>query len=284
MPEKAKDLTAWIGRAESLTDIVTPVPARALAATLDRNPTIADGDALPLPWHWLYCLPLGRQSSLGEDGHPKRGGFLPPIRQPRRMWAGSRIAVTRALRIGDHVTRTSTIDAIKEREGKSGRLVFVTVRHGWHTPDTAEPALEEWQDIVYRDAPTAGEAPAARAAAPADAQWSRTIDPDAVLLMRYSALTFNSHRIHYDLPYATTVEGYPGLVVHGPLIATLLLDAVRRERPAAFVREFAFRAVAPLIAGRQFTVNGRDDGGGKLALWAADATGTLAMQASATIA
>ena len=203
--------------------------------------------------------------------------------QPRRMWAGSRISMHRPLFIGESVQRTSTIDAIKTRDGRSGRLVFVTVHHAWRAGDAAQPALEEWQDIVYRAPPAPGEAPPPAATAPNDADWSRTVRPDAVLLMRYSALTFNSHRIHYDLPFATEVEGYPGLVVHGPLIATLLLDALLREQPDARVRTFAFKAMRPLICGHTFTVNGRAERVGAMTLWAADAQGQLAMQAHAEL-
>jgi len=277
--------TDWMGRRETVSDIVSPGPARALAAALDRDPDgIADGDALPLPWHWLYGLQMARQSSLGADGHPQRGGFLPPVPQPHRMWAGSRIAAHRPLRIGQAVRRTSTIDAIKARDGRSGRLVFVTVHHAWHAGDTLEPALEEWQDIVYRDAPPPGEATPAGDVAPANARWSRTVHPDPVLLMRYSALTFNGHRIHYDLPYAMQVEGYPGLVVHGPLAATLLLDALRRERPDGVEQSFAFKGARPLICGRPFALHGGDDVNGALALWATDDEGRLAMQASVQFA
>lgn len=274
----------WIGRREAMSDTISPVPARALAATLDHAPgRIGEGDALPLPWHWLYGLPLVRQSSVGSDGHPKRGGFLPPVPQPRRMWAGSRISMHRPLVIGEAVQRTSTIEACKTRDGRSGRLVFVTVHHAWQAGNAAQPALEEWQDIVYRDPPAPGQAPPPAANAPIGAEWSRTVRSDPVLLMRYSALTFNSHRIHYDLPYATEVEGYPGLVVHGPLIATLLLDALLREQPDAHVRTFAFKAMRPLICGRPFTVNGRVEGDRAVSLWATDEQGQLAMQANAQL-
>jgi 3-methylfumaryl-CoA hydratase len=274
----------WIGRSETVLDTISAVPARALAATLDHEPAdLGEGTALPLPWHWLYGLPLVQQSALGPDGHPKRGGFLPPVPQPQRMWAGSRITVHRPLRIGEAVRRTSTIDAIKVRDGRSGRLVFVTVHHAWLAADAAAPTLEEWQDIVYRDPPSHGEAPPPVTAAPAVADWSQTLHPDPVLLMRYSALTFNSHRIHYDLPYATGVEGYPGLIVHGPLVATLLLDSLQRRHRATRVRTFAFKALRPLICGQPFSVNGRAEGDGAVELWCVDAQGLIAMQANARL-
>jgi len=281
MNDKPETFSEWIGRRETVTDTITPVPAMALAATLDRPPfPIAAGDALPLPWHWIYGLPLARQSEIGPDGHPKRGGFLPPIPQPRRMWAGSRITSHRLLRVGERVERISTIDAIKTREGRTGKLVFVTVHHAWKPRDD-DVALEEWQDIVYRDPPRPGEDPPPPTAADTNVEWSRMIKPDPVLLMRYSALTFNAHRIHYDLVYATSVEGYPALVVHGPLTATLLLDALQRARPGATIRTFAFKGMRPLFHDQPFTINGRDEGNGRFALWAANMQGELAMQASA---
>jgi len=275
---------AWIGRQETVSDLITAMPARALSATLDRAPDgAALGEPLPLPWHWLYTLPVVRQSQIGPDGHPQRGAFLPPIPQPRRMWAGSRISLHRPLCIGDAVARTSTIAAVKTRSGRSGTLVFVTVHHTWRQQGAIDAALEEWQDIVYRDPPADGEAaPPQRADITAD--WTHTMQPDPVLLMRYSALTFNSHRIHFDRPYATAVEGYPSLVVHGPLIATLLLDALQREKPRAQVRSFTFKAVRPLFEGRPFTLHGATTGAGALALWAADDEGHLAMQANAELA
>ena len=274
----------WIGRQETVSDLITAMPARALSATLDRaSGGAALGEPLPLPWHWLYTLPVVRQSQIGPDGHPQRGAFLPPIPQPRRMWAGSRISLHRPLCIGDTVARTSTIVAVKTRSGRSGTLVFVTVHHAWRRQGEADAALEEWQDIVFRDPPAAGEAaPPQRADITAD--WTHMVHPDPVLLMRYSALTFNSHRIHVDRPYAMSVEGYPSLVVHGPLIATLLLDALQREKPRAQVRRFTFKAVRPLFEGRPFTLHGATTGAGALALWAADDEGHLAMQANAELA
>jgi len=274
----------WIGRQENVDDILTLGPARSLAATLDLDPlTIEVGCLLPLPWHWIYALPVVRQSQMGPDGHPRRGGFLPPVPEPRRMWAGSRIRAHGQLRLGECVTRSSTIDSIREREGKSGRLVFVTVHHAWRRGHSDSPVVEEWQDIVFRGHPKPSDRKPVGEPAPLNPDWSQVIEADPVLLMRYSAVTFNSHRVHYDAPYATECEGYPGLIVHGPLIATLLLEAARRERPSALVCEFSFRAVAPIIAGTPFTVNGRDEGDGKLALWASDGSGKVAMLAEASV-
>ncbi len=281
-PDNASAFDAWLGRSERSDDAIGAWPIAALAATLDRDdPPPAPGDAVPPLWHWLYFLPLHRRSELGADGHARRGGFLPPVPLPRRMWAGGRLSFERALRVGESATRSSHIASIVEKTARSGPLVFVTVRH--EIADAAGPAVIEEQDIVYRGAPAAG-ASAAFTAAPGDAAFSREIVPDDVLLFRYSALTFNGHRIHYDRRYVTEVEGYPGLVVHGPLIATLLLDLLRREQPEADVRRFEFKAVRPLFDLHPFTLCGRPDGERRFALWARAHDGALAMQASAEIA
>jgi 3-methylfumaryl-CoA hydratase len=267
-------LQQWIGRTETRTDIVTAAPVAALAATLDIG---QPGDALPPLWHWLYFLPFDRQSDLGPDGHAKRGGFLPPVDLPRRMWAGGRIDFHCPLRIGDNITRVSRIADVKVKEGRSGPLVFVLVRHEINNPEGL--ALTEEHDIVYRGHSSAAAAPPS---APTDAEWERIVHPDDVLLFRYSALTFNGHRIHYDRRYATEVEGYPGLVVHGPLLATLLVDLVRANMPAATVTRFEFRAVSPIFDTADFFVAGRRKDEHTIDLWAKNAAGALAMTATAT--
>jgi 3-methylfumaryl-CoA hydratase len=273
----------WVGRNETRSDRVTAMPVAALAATLDRDdPFPVEGDALPPLWHWLYCLPLCRQSEVGPDGHAKRGGFLPPVPLPRRMWAGGRFTFAAPLRIGDEITRTSRIAAVTAKEGRSGPLVFVVVRHELASPRGV--AIVEEHDIVYRAAAKPGEQATDAAPAPLDGEWSRDIRPDPVLLFRYSALTFNGHRIHYDRSYATQTEGYPGLVVHGPLIATLLVDLLRRERPDARLAAFAFRAVSALYDTAPFSVHGRMVDETSARLWASSAAGVLAMDATATLA
>jgi len=277
-----ENLRDWIGKTASAEDTVTAVPARALAATLDRTAKFERGDSLPPPWHWLYFLTMEPLADTGPDGHPKRGGFLPPVPLPRRMWAGSRMEFFRPLRIGDALQRESRITDVSVKEGRSGTLVFVTVRHEIVSGD--ERLLTDEHDIVYRGLDKGVSTPAAKAA-PADHRWMREIHPTPVLLFRYSALTFNSHRIHYDHPYVTGVEGYPGLVVHGPLLATLLLDLLARELPEAGVTGFQFRAVNPLFDNAPFAVCGRPHDDGKtIALWARGSDGRLAMDASATIA
>ena len=277
------DLTAWIGRSETVTDTLAPTPVQALAATLDHAAApVTIGTALAPLWHWLYFLPLHRQSDIGADGHVRRGGFLPPVPLPRRMWAGSQFDFRAPLRVGDTVQRTSTIADVTQKDGRSGRLVFVKVRHDLRANDAVDPALVEFHDIVYREARRVGDVEPPPQSAPTDAAWQRQIVPDDVLLFRYSALTFNGHRIHYDRRYVTEAEGYPGLVVHGPLIATLLLDLLHRERPDARVATFRFKAVRPTFDLHAFNVCGRQEGN-TVRLWAQDHEGWLTMDATATL-
>ncbi|KDB58904.1 dehydratase MaoC metal-binding domain protein [Bordetella bronchiseptica B18-5 (C3)] len=279
-PDNPPSYDAWIGRTETSADQIGPTPIRLLRGTLDDEHASALPAHLPPLWHWLYFLPGERQSSIGPDGHPRRGGFLPPIALPRRMWAGGRLRFLRPLAVGAAVTRLSTIRHVQVKPGRSGQLVFVTVLH--EIGDDAGVAIREEQDIVYRDAPAAGAPAPQLTPAPADEQYSRVITPDPVLLMRFSALTFNGHRIHYDRPYAMQEEGYPGLVVHGPLIATLLMEELRRNHPGKTVRGFEFKAVSPLFDTAAFSVNGKV-AGNTAQLWARGPQGQLAMRASAEI-
>lgn len=274
-------LQRWVGKTESSSDDISVAPARGLRATLDLD-DVDIHPAVPLPplWHWIYFLPQHLQRELGPDGHARRGGFLPPVPLPRRMWAGGDFTWNEdnPLRIGDSATRESTIESVTHKKGKSGELVFVQVRHDVHNGQG--PTLVERHNIVYRDAALPGETPPAPIASDKGAAWQREIDADAVLLFRYSALTFNGHRIHYDRSYVTEVEKYPGLIVHGPLIATLLLDLVRRNAPAAFIKRFQFRAVRPTFDLHPFRINGQPSEDGKTArLWAEDHEGWLTMQA-----
>jgi len=276
-------LRQWLGRTEQRTDEVTAMPLAALAATLDReDPSPGPGFEVPPLWHWLYFATVARQSELGPDGHPKRGGFLPPVALPRRMFAGGRLEFLQPLRVGDRITRTSKVTRVDGKQGRSGALVFVTVRHEFAVG--GELAMTEEHDIVYRDSPQPGARAAEPQPAPAGETFAREIAPEPVLLFRYSALTFNGHRIHYDRSYVTEVERYPGLIVHGPLIATLLLDVLRRYVPEARVRRFSFRAVRPLFDIHQFAVCGRPEGERNYQLWARDHEGALAMEASAETA
>jgi 3-methylfumaryl-CoA hydratase len=279
------NLEEWIGRTERVSDTVTATPYAALAATLDRPPERpAPGTPLPALWHWLYFLPLHRQSDIGPDGHAKRGGFMPPVPLPRRMWAGSQFQFHQPLRVGDAVERVSTIEEITQKNGRTGPLVFVKVRHEIRRAGAPDVALTEFHDIVYREAPKPGDTVPPPKSAPAGATWERRWVPDDVLLFRYSALTFNGHRIHYDRRYVTEVEGYPGLVVHGPLVATLLLDLLRHEKPDAVVARYEFRAVRPVFDINHFFVCGEPQSDGKtIRLWAMDHEGAITMDATAVI-
>jgi len=274
---------AWVGRSEQRSDLVTAAPLAGLAATLDHRPVEEPppGSAIPPLAHWLYFLPRSPQSELGSDGHALRGGFLPPVPLPRRMWAGGRLQFNHALNVGDEVLRRSTITRVSAKAGQSGALVFVTVLH--EIENAQGLALREEHDIVYREHPAPGSTPPAAPAAPAGEAFSRRVVPDPVLLFRYSALTFNGHRIHYDRSYVTEVEGYPGLVVHGPLIATLLVDLVREHAPQRTLRSFSFKAVSPLFDIHPFTLCGQHQAEGRVALWARNHEGGLAMQAQAEL-
>ncbi|MFL9926214.1 MaoC family dehydratase N-terminal domain-containing protein [Herbaspirillum lusitanum] len=242
-------LKSWVGRTESTLDLPTPASLKGLAATLDHAEPPWPARTVPPLGHWLYFLPQAVQSDIAEDGHPQRGGFLPPVPLPRRMWAGSRISFHAPLRTAEAMERTSRISAVEHRSGKSGELVFVTVEH--EIFQQGHCALSESQDIVYREAPAPGQTtlahPSARHAEQVSADWRRSILPDPVMLFRFSALTFNGHRIHYDRPYATEVEQYPGLVVHGPLTATLLMDLFLRNNPGADVASCVIRGQQPLF-------------------------------------
>jgi 3-methylfumaryl-CoA hydratase len=284
MTQTTDDLRAWIGRSETVHDTIHPTPVAALTATLDHPATdTAPGTLLPPLWHWLYFLPLHRQSDIGADGHARRGGFLPPVPLPRRMWAGSQFEFRSQIRLGDQVARTSTIDDVSRKEGRTGPLVFVKVRHELRCNGASEPALVEFHDIVYREAQGPNDVvPPPQAAG--KGEWRREIVPNDVLLFRYSALTFNGHRIHYDRKYVTEVEGYPGLIVHGPLIATLLMDLLRRQMPGADVSSFQFKAVRPTFDLNAFHVHGQPQADGKtIRLWASDHEGWLTMDATATL-
>ncbi|MDR7308918.1 MaoC family dehydratase N-terminal domain-containing protein [Rhodoferax saidenbachensis] len=284
------NLQDWIGRSETVDDFATATPYAALSATLDWPAPLAgqrptSGTPLPYLWHWLYFLPMYAQSEIGADGHAKRGSFLPPVPLPRRMWAGSDFTFHTPLLVGDALRRTSTIVDVKEKSGRTGNLIFVKVRHEIRRNGEAAPALTEHHDIVYRDAPRPNDVAPAPTLAPAGSAWERHIVPDDVLLFRYSALTFNGHRIHYDRKYVTEVEGYPGLIVHGPLIATLLMDLLRSKRPDAVVSHFQFKAVRPTFDIHPFSVHAEPSADGKtVRLWGRDHEGYLTMDATATLA
>lgn len=278
------DAAALPTRTETATDMVTPACVAALGATLDLETALHTGDALPYLWHWIFFRSVTPQSQLGSDGHRKKGGFLPDLGLPRRMWAGGRLRFLSPLAIGDSIVRESRIVGVSQKEGRSGKLAFVTVGHQIRTL-AGLLAIEEEQDIVYRQPATPGAASPSPTAAPSQALWHTEIIPDEVLLFRYSALTFNGHRIHYDKSYATGTECYPNLVVHGPLIATLLMDLLRREQPQVTVLEFSFKAIRPSFVGNSLNLCGQPSPDGKtIDLWSRDHEGWLTMSAQAILA
>lgn len=268
----------WVGRTETLDDRVTASSARALAATLDHpDPeTITDGQAVPGLWTWLAFTPKAPMRQIGPDGHPKRGGFLPPIDLPRRMWAGSRCTFSGDVRIGAPLRRVSTIEKVTEKSGRSGAMAFVTVRHVVEAEDAA--VYEEEQDIVYLPMPERFSPPPPMAAPECPHATGVAIDP--VMLFRFSALTFNGHRIHYDRDYAVNVEKYPGLVVHGPLQAILLLDYALRLFPTRAPQRFAFRGVRPIFDFDAVTLKASPRDDGQLDLLTANGERAIGMQAT----
>jgi 3-methylfumaryl-CoA hydratase len=278
--EKLKE---WIGQRESDVDYVTIPAVHRLAATLDRDdPMPRAGDELPVGWHSILFPRVVRQSQIGPDGHPKRGDFLPPVPLPRRMFAGKRIRFHAALKVGDEVQRVSTIKDVTPKQGRTGQMVFVTVQTDISSPRGL--AITEEQDIVYREEPQAGAPAPAPQPAPGTAVWSNVVTPDPVMLMRYSALTFNGHRIHYDHPYVTQVEKYPNLVMNGGL-TTLLVFELARNHAKTPVRFLSSRNVRPLFVNRAITLCGEPSADGRTAkLWAQDDTGALALNATAEFA
>ncbi|WP_414927640.1 MaoC family dehydratase N-terminal domain-containing protein [Pseudomonas sp. IT-P74] len=258
---------AWIGRSEQTTEQLSASLAKRIAATLGENAPAA-GQVLPALWHWAFFQPAVAQEDLGKDGHPARSGILPPGHNRNRMWAGGRVEFHEDLRVDAEVTRTTTVLKIEEKNGRTGSLLFATLRHDY--VQDGRLVIREEQDIVYREPspPILGGGDALPLAG-----WQESITPTPVLLFRYSAVTFNGHRIHYDWPYATEAEGYPGLVVHGPLIATLNLRAFCRANPQAKVRRFEYRGLRPLISPQPFIVGGRLYAPGRAELWAGNDTG-----------
>lgn len=273
-PTTTPDFENAIGRSERATDTIDLRQARLMQLTLDQPATFEIGDPLPLFWHYLYFNPQIQASDLGADGHEQLGRFIPDFGLPRRMWAGGSVSVDAPLRLGETVEKVSTIRSVTEKSGRSGRLCFVTVDHDFSVAGAHR--LRETQNIVYREQPAPGAAPPAGTPAPDNAGFSREIHPDPVLLFRYSALIFYGHRIHYDADYTRAVEGYPGLVVHGPLTATLLIDLGRQHLGGRTIRSMHIRAMQPLFGPTSFTIAGRLTDTGAT-LWARTPDGNTAM-------
>jgi 3-methylfumaryl-CoA hydratase len=270
---------SWIGREQETSDLILASVAHAMAATLDLDYAPRAGDPLPPGWQWLYFNPHVRRSELSADGHTRPGTFLPPIELPRRMWAGSRIRYLRDLPIETQATRHSRILKVEHKVGRGGALAFVTVQHSIRSGELE--CISEEQDIVYRESSAPGAASSVPRPHDALPEWSRRIVPDTTLLFRYSALTFNGHRIHYDQAYVRDVEGYPDLIVHGPLTATLLQQFALEHCPGRSLARFDFRGVAPLFVGRAIQLEGRRIDDDALELWARGPQGELAMSAIA---
>jgi 3-methylfumaryl-CoA hydratase len=281
MAQDLEQLKKWIGEKETDVDYVTVPSVHRLAATLDREDSMPKlGDPLPIGWHQILFPRVVRHSQVGPDGHPTRGDFLPPVPLPRRMFAGKRNTFHAPLLIGDQVRRESVIQSVTPKHGRSGQMVFVTVKTEIFSPRGL--SISEEQDIVYREEPDANAPPPPPQKAPGTAVWKHAVTPDSVMLFRYSALTFNGHRIHYDHPYVTQVEKYPNLVMNGGL-TTLLVFELARTHAAAPVRTIASRNVRPMFVNREITVCGEPSADGKSAkLWTQDDRGALSLSAEAT--
>jgi 3-methylfumaryl-CoA hydratase len=275
------DPASAIGRTTVSHDVVAAQSLGRLSALLDHDTPPWAATEMPPLGHWLNFLPDARQSLIGMDGHPLRGDFLPAVPDlPRRMWAGSRIVFEHPISIGADIQRTSTITHVERKEGRTGSLMFVTIRHDVSVGGIV--AIVEDQDIVYRAAAPVSMSPPPAIAATKDVAvgaFRRQVTPSEAMLFRYSALTFNAHRIHYDRDYARECEGYTDLVVHGPLTATLLMDLFLRHHPGALVRRFAFVGKRPLLLGAPFTLHGTVNGA-VADLWATDSDGHMCMSAS----
>ena len=272
---------AWIGKRSSTNALVTAYQADALTATLDRDdPPYKEGDVIPPGWHLFYIREVVKLRDTAEDGHPKRGDFLPPIDLPRRMWAGTKATYHKPIHVGENISNVTTIESVTPKVGKTGQLVFLKLKNEISGENGI--ATTELQDVVYREEARPGAAAPEPPPPPGEALWRRTIHPSSVLLFRYSALTMNSHRIHYDRTYVTEVEKYPGLLVHGPLTFTLLLDLFRREHADKILKSFSVRAVSPIYDTHDFVVEGAPDGESDSTLWALNHEGRLAMSAKAS--
>lgn len=276
--QNVSELNDWLGKSQTREAIIDARQAELLAVTLDQEVPQA-GEPLPACWQWAWFNDCVRADGLGRDGHPKRGGFLPPVELPRRMWAGGSIEMLAPLRVGETVKKVSTIDAIKERDGNSGKLCIVTVGHDYF--EGGKLCVREKQNLVYREDPKP-DAPLLEAPlSPVDAEVRREVTPDPVLMFRYSALTFNGHRIHYDVDYARDVEGYRDLVFHAPLTATMLCQ-LAGEIAGKPISKFEYRATSPLFCNETFTLCGKQDGNGVL-VWAETPDGGQAMLANAIV-
>lgn len=272
------DLEAWLGKQQERTEILDARQARLLAATLDK-PAPSEGSTLPNCWHWAWFNDALPAAELGRDGHPKRGGFLPPVPLPRRMWAGGELEFVAPLIVGEQTTKRSTIENIKHRDGSSGKLCIVTIGH--QLVQAGKLCVDEKQSLVFREDPAEGAPVPPPIEPPKDAKTSHTLTPDPVLMFRYSALTFNGHRIHYDVDYARDIEGYPDLVFHAPLTATTLCAMAGEQLGDGALKHFSYRATAPLFCNQAIEFNAKSSNG-TATMWAVNPAGGQAMLATAT--
>ena len=279
-------LSKWVGQCEEKKDKIDARPANFLKATLNQEGReFRHGDPLPYGWHWIYFLEAARMDQLGRDGHAALGEFLPPVALPKRMWAGAKIKFHSPVIIGDEMVKTSVVKNISRKSGSSGELCFVTVNHRFFSGSVLK--LEEDHNIVYREDKKQKGATKSPFKAPTEFDDSLEVNPTSTLLFRYSALTFNGHRIHYDLDFCQNIENYPGLVVHAPLTATFMLGLATRyylkDRVDPQFDQIEFKALSPLFSSNSYTVNLKDLGD-RYELWAANPEGNLAMNASLTLA
>lgn len=277
------DLQRWVGRTRNVEDQLALFPARALASVLNRRIVPQSGDIVPPAWQWLYFLDTPAGSETGSDGHPQLGpdSFMPPSPLPRRMWAAGNMHIRRPLRFDRTTVRQTRISSIDAKSGKSGSLLFVTLEHQF--VQDGEVCITEEQNLVYRDLPSEPRPLPPSEPAPHNADWSEIVLPDSVLLFRYSALTYNAHRIHYDRNYAVSYEQYPALVVQSPLLATLLIEQLSLRYPGSSVVQFRFRALRPSFDGRPITIGAHRDGQ-RIQLWMADSENVICVSAEAILA
>ncbi|MSO76070.1 MAG: acyl-CoA dehydrogenase [Alphaproteobacteria bacterium] len=286
MTQELDKLREWIGRSEVVEELSVARPIRAIFALLDKAELAKEGDPIGPMGHWCFFQPHARASEIGPDGHPKRGGFMPPVPLPRRMFGGARTTYIKPLLIGERMRREGRITDVNIKGGRTGTLVICTVKYSFYGESGL--AMEEEHDIIYRDNPPPGASDGnvgKTNPAPSDYAWVRTVTPEPVMLFRYSSATFNGHRIHYDRKYVTEVEGYPGLIVHGPLTATFLLELALANNPGKSLKGFSFQARAPLFDTAPFRVAGKPAGNGEAAeLWSITPEGTVGTVATANFA
>lgn len=273
-------LRKWVGKQRIQTDDMSPFPAKAMAALFDDSTSPEAGDILPASWHWLYFKETANTSGIGADGHPLKGDFLPPVTLARRMWSAGELTVERPLQLGVKATKQSTVESVELKEGSSGALVFVSVRH--RILQNSECCINELQHLVYRDLPSGVQALPLGAMSSFKPDWKREVTTDPVLLFRFSALTYNAHRIHYDRDYARDQEFYPDLVVHGPLLAIWLLYFLKQKIPGASIMSFDFRALRPSFCGRPITLCAKREAN-CINLWSTDESGAVCMRATALV-